>query len=108
MLDWDGHAGVRIPKSNSVRMDFISGNYYCNPFYGVPRKRMNLVSYTCLTSIFLKNGVPASIIATLVSLFRPVDVVSDIEVSSEVVATVGFVLMKAIGWVLPSSANQTA
>lgn len=44
---------------------------------------------------FLKNGVPASIIAALVSLTPPVD--HPLLISVQVVSTIGFLLMKLIG-----------
>ena len=48
---------------------------------------------------FLKNGVPASIIATIVSrLVKPFSPVLRL-VCLKVVATIGFLLMEAIGYV---------
>lgn len=59
---------------------------------------------------FFKNGVPASIIATLVSFFR-VGLHSGRGLTPnlrlQVVVTVGFLLMKAIGSVFPLCQQQT-
>jgi hypothetical protein len=58
---------------------------------------------------FFKNGVPASVIAALVSFSRVCsDYASDLisHLLPQVVVTVGFLLMKAIGSVFPFSRQQ--
>ena len=51
---------------------------------------------------FLKNGVPASIVATFVSnLRRTSGTCSGSDGTLQVVATVGYVLMKVVGQVSP-------
>lgn len=46
---------------------------------------------------FLKNGVPASIIATLVGAVSRIEQASLLILARQVVSTLGFILMKIIG-----------
>lgn len=55
---------------------------------------------------FLKNGVPASIIAAFVSNLRSQGALSGSDGALQVVATVGYLLMKVVGQVTASHSPE--
>ena len=108
LLHWDGDACLGVPQSDCVRPpshhSFHSGGE--NPF-SIRATQEDEMGQLYLTNVdFLKNGVPASVIAALVSKPSFIDTQNAHHMVQQVVASLGYALMKLIRCVGFSSLLQ--